>query len=48
MKVKDIIKVNNQKRDELNEENLAHYEDMLLYIRLSSAKSEHDTEEILL
>lgn len=48
MKVKDIIKVNNQKRDELNEENLADYEDMLLYIRLSSAKSEHDTEEILL
>lgn len=48
MKAKDIIKINNQKRDELNEENLAHYEDMLLYIRLSSSKSEYDTEEILL
>lgn len=43
-----MIQMNNQKRDELNEENLIHYEDMLLYIRLSSAKSEHDTEEILL
>src|SRR5690625_374405 len=48
MKTKDMIQMNNQKRDELNEENLADYEDMLLYIRLSSAKSEHDTEEILL
>lgn len=48
MNAKDIIKVNNQKRDELNDENLADYEDMLLYIRLNSAKSEYDTEEILL
>lgn len=48
MKVKEMIQMNNQKRDELNEENLIYYEDMLLYIRSSLDKSEHDTEEILL
>lgn len=48
MKVKDIIEMNNQKREQLNKENLVYYEDMLLYIRLSSSKSERDTEEILL
>lgn len=48
MKVKDIIKLNNQKREMLTEENLIYYEDMLVYIRLASNKSEQQTEEILL
>lgn len=48
MKAKEIIALNNEKREQLNEENLAYYEDMLIYIRLSSSKSEQQTEEILL
>ncbi|WP_245976821.1 DUF1129 family protein [Oceanobacillus arenosus] len=31
----------------LNEENLAYYEDMLIYIRLNANKSEQQTEEVL-
>src|SRR5690625_5652672 len=48
MKAKEIIALNNEKREQLNDENLAYYEDMLMYIRLSSSKSEQQTEEILL
>ncbi|PAV30680.1 hypothetical protein CIL05_06150 [Virgibacillus profundi] len=48
MNAKEIIKLNNEKREQLNEANLAYYEDMLLYIRLSSARSEQYTEETLL
>lgn len=48
MIAKEIIELNNEKRKELIEENLAYYEDMLLYIRLSSARSEQYTEEVLL
>lgn len=48
MKVKEIIALNNQKRKELTDDNLKHYEDMLTYIRLASNKSEQQTEEILL
>lgn len=48
MKVKDMIQLNNVKREQLNEPNLAYYEEMMLYIRLSSSKSEQHTEEILL
>lgn len=48
MKAKDIIQLNNDKRQELNPENLKYYEDMLVYIRLSYTKSEQETEEILL
>lgn len=48
MKAKELIKLNNEKRDYLNEENLNDYEDMLVYIRLASTKSEQQTEEILL
>lgn len=48
MKAKEIIKLNNEKRELLNEENLKDYENMLVYIRLSSTKSEQKTEEILL
>lgn len=48
MKAKELIQLNNEKREQLNEENLKDYEDMLTYIRLASAKSEQQTEEILL
>src|SRR5690625_1397829 len=48
MKAKEIIKLNNEKREQLNEENLKDYEDMLTYIRITSTKSEQQTEEILL
>lgn len=48
MKAKEIIALNNEKRKQLTIENEAYYEDMLLYIRLSSTKSEQQTEEILL
>lgn len=48
MKVKELISLNNEKREHLSEENLSYYENMLLYIRLSSTKSEQHTEEILL
>src|SRR5699024_253587 len=48
MNEKEVIALNNDKREQLNEENLFHYEEMLTYIRLNSAKSEQRTEEILL
>lgn len=48
MNAKEIIALNNEKREQLNEDNLIYYEDMLMYIRLSSTKSEQQTEEILL
>lgn len=47
MLVKELIEENNQKRKQLNEENLYYYEEMLVYIRLSYQKSEQATEEIL-
>src|SRR5699024_6093856 len=48
MKAKEMIQLNNEKRKQLNEENLKDYEDMLTYIRLTTTKSEQQTEEILL
>src|SRR5690625_17934 len=48
MKAKEIVQLNNEKRKQLNKENLKDYEDMLIYIRLTSTKSERQTEEILL
>ncbi|WP_117160935.1 DUF1129 family protein [Paraliobacillus sp. X-1268] len=47
MHVKELIEENNQKRKQLNKENLYYYEEMLVYIRLSFDKSEQATEEIL-
>lgn len=47
MNSKDIIKINNEMRERLTEENKAIYEDMLLYIRLNGNKSEQQTEEVL-
>ncbi|MEN1968361.1 DUF1129 family protein [Lentibacillus sp. N15] len=48
MNAKELIALNNEKREHLNEENLALYEEMLVYIRLNFNKSEQQTEEILL
>lgn len=48
MKAKELIELNNEKREFLNEENEKKYDDMLVYIRLASTKSEQQTEEILL
>lgn len=45
---KDIVKLNNKKREELNKENLKYYEDMLVYIRVNANISEQQTEEVLL
>src|SRR5699024_2584206 len=48
MEPKEIIALNNEKQKQLNEANAQDYEDMLVYIRISSTKSEQQTEEILL
>ncbi|WP_130805581.1 DUF1129 family protein [Senegalia massiliensis] len=47
MKAQELIKLNNEKREKLNDENLKYYEGMLLYIRTSWSKKEFETEEIL-
>ncbi|WP_428910916.1 DUF1129 family protein [Niallia sp. Krafla_26] len=47
MEAKKLIEENNQKREHLAKENLRYYEDMLIYIRFASNKSEQETEEIL-
>ena len=47
MNSKDIIKLNNDMREKLSEENKGIYEDMLVYIRLNGNKSEQQTEEVL-
>lgn len=48
MNAKDIIQLNNEKREQLTEENLEYYKKMLVYIRSNSNKSEQYTEEVLL
>ncbi|WP_164671014.1 DUF1129 family protein [Virgibacillus doumboii] len=48
MNAKDIIQLNNEKREQLTEENLSYYGNMLVYIRMKSNKSEQHTEEVLL
>jgi uncharacterized membrane-anchored protein len=48
MNVKDMIKLNNEKREHLSDVNKEYYEDMLIYIRLNTNKSEQQTEEVLL
>lgn len=48
MKAKEIIALNNEKQTQLNTENEQDFEDMLVYIRVSSTKSEQQTEEVLL
>lgn len=48
MHAKDIIQLNNNERKALSKENLELYEEVLVYIRLNSLKSEQKTEELLL
>ncbi|SES96953.1 Uncharacterized membrane-anchored protein [Oceanobacillus limi] len=48
MEPKEIIEWNNKKREELTEHNQKIYEEMLIYIRAGSNKSEQQTEEVLL
>ncbi|EDL64172.1 DUF1129 family protein [Bacillus sp. SG-1] len=47
MTAKEMIEINNVRREKLNEENKKYYEDMLLYIRMSNV-SEKEGEELLL
>ncbi|MGO1369827.1 DUF1129 family protein [Senegalia sp. (in: firmicutes)] len=47
MKTKELIKLNNEKREKLTDENLKYYEEVLLYIRTSFRKKEVESEEIL-
>lgn len=47
MKTKELIKLNNEKREKLTDENLKYYEEVLIYIRSSLDKKEVETEEIL-
>ena len=47
MKAEELVKLNNEKRKTLNDENTKYYEAMLLYIRTSFRKKEVETEEIL-
>lgn len=47
MHAHDLVKLNNEKRTELNEQNLSSYEEMLVYIRSKGSLSEQATEEIL-
>lgn len=47
MDTKRLVKENNEKRKQLSKDHLNYYEDMLVYIRLASHKSEQETEEIL-
>jgi uncharacterized membrane-anchored protein len=47
MNAKELIQLNNQKRKQLNKENLKYFGEMLVYIRLSYDKSEQEAEEIL-
>lgn len=45
--VKQLVKVNNEKRKQLTLENAKYYENLLVYIRSSFFKDEHATEEVL-
>ncbi|MBE3569266.1 MAG: DUF1129 family protein [Bacillales bacterium] len=47
MTAKEMIQINNERRKQLNEENKKYYENMLVYLRLSSIP-EKKTEELLL
>ncbi|MGD7023078.1 DUF1129 family protein [Rossellomorea vietnamensis] len=47
MTAKEMIELNNERREKLNEANKKYYEDMLLYIRMSNV-AEQDGEELLL
>lgn len=46
--VKELIKQNNEKRENLNEENKNYYTDLMLYIRTKLTLSEKQAEEVLM
>ena len=46
--VKKLIAENNEKRQRLNEENLAFYENFMVYVRASLLKDERAKEEVLM
>lgn len=46
--VKDLVEQNNERRKQLTSENEAYYEQLLIYMRMQSNKSERATEELLL
>lgn len=48
MHAKDLMKLNNEKRALLNEENEDQYGSMLFYLRANLTKSAQETEEILI
>lgn len=48
MTVDELVKINNEKRKLLTEENEKYYTDMLLYIRMQWRLSEKQSEELLL
>ncbi|SFE34847.1 Protein of unknown function [Lentibacillus persicus] len=48
MNTKDLIQLNNEKREQLTKENKQYYGDMLVYIRTNFTKSERYIEEVLM
>ena len=48
MNTQQLIKLNNEKRELLSEENEAYYSDILIYVRLQLNLSEHSSEEVLI
>ncbi|MFC4803318.1 DUF1129 family protein [Neobacillus sp. GCM10023253] len=48
MNAKELIELNNRKRNELTKENEEYYGNMLVYIRASLAVSEQQSEELLM
>lgn len=48
IKIKTLIKQNNERRKLLNKENTAYYEKLLVYIRTSPLKDDRATEEVLM
>jgi DNA-binding ferritin-like protein (Dps family) len=44
----DLIEINTEKRKQLNKQNEAYYDNMLVYIRTHLTISEQQTEELLL
>ncbi|MBU9723710.1 MULTISPECIES: DUF1129 family protein [Bacillaceae] len=47
MNEKELVQLNNKKREQLTKENRKYYEEMLVYIRLTYSKAYLETEEIL-
>lgn len=48
MDAKELITLNNEKRELLNAENEAYYDNVLIYIRMQTGISEQQTEELVM